>query len=357
MSSAIDVASPDEIVRIFRACDAQLFAGYAGYPGLMDEETIRVVDQLTAVAAEVVSFSKDSAVVVSCAGTSGRIAFQVVLCFNAVLRRYGLPPCFHFLIAGGLPALLKAQEGAEDNQEAAEAALRRVEARGNPWGKPCGRVLYIDISCGLSAPYVAAQVKYALSQSHYTVAVMGFNPPSLAPNTKGAPGATFPSVLSEMKARIDAAEAEGEVPRHFILSPAVGPETITGSTRLKGGTATKVLLESIFSRAITRVLRLPALGSYAGVPLLLINPTPELTPDDKTSVRRAARVGWGRTEAALAARYGDVMAAYEGAMRGVYQQLPGIVALTSLFHRSISTGSRVMYIGDDSLGLVGLIGG
>ncbi|CAI5965467.1 unnamed protein product [Closterium sp. NIES-64] len=32
-------------------------------------------------------------------------------------------------------------------------------------------------------------------------------------------------------------------------------------------------------------------------------------------------------------------------------------ALTSLFHRSISTGSRVMYIGDDSLGLVGLIGG
>ncbi|CAI5525213.1 unnamed protein product, partial [Closterium sp. Naga37s-1] len=107
MSSAIDVASPDEIVRVFRACDAQLFAGYAGYPGLMDEETIRVVDQLTAVAAEIVSFSKDSAVVVSGAGTSSRIAFQVVLCFNAVLKRYGLPPCFHFLIAGGLPALLK----------------------------------------------------------------------------------------------------------------------------------------------------------------------------------------------------------------------------------------------------------
>ncbi|CAI5526573.1 unnamed protein product, partial [Closterium sp. Naga37s-1] len=317
--------------------------------------TIRVVDQLTAVAAEIVSFSKDSAVVVSGAGTSGRIAFQVVVCFNAVLRRYGLPPCFHFLIAGGLPALLKAQEGAEDNQEAAAAALRRVEARGNPWGKPCGRVLYIGISCGLSAPYVAAQVKYALSQSHYAVAVMGFNPPSLAPNTKGAPGVTFPSVLQELRARIDAAEAEGEVARHFILSPAVGPETITGSTRLKGGTATKILLETIFSRAIARVLRLPALGSYAGVPLLLINPPPELTPDDKTAVRRAARVGWGRTEAAPAARYGDVMAAYEGAMRGVYQQLPGIVALTRLFHHSISTGGRVMYIGDDSLGLVGLI--
>ncbi|CAI5957281.1 unnamed protein product [Closterium sp. NIES-65] len=298
---------------------------------------------------------QDSAVVVSGAGTSGRIAFQVVLCFNAVLRRYGLPPCFHFLIAGGLPALLKAQEGAEDNQEAAVAALRRVEARGNPWGKPCGRVLYIGISCGLSAPYVAAQVKYALSQSHYAVAVMGFNPPSLAPNTKGAPGVTFPSVLSEMRARIEAAEAEGTAPRHFILSPAVGPETVTGSTRLKGGTATKVLLETIFSRAFARVLRLPALGSYAGVPLLLINPPPELTPDDTTSVRRAARVGWGRTEAAPAARYGDVMAAYEGAMRGVYQQLPGIVALTRLFHRAISTGGRVMYIGDDSLGLVGLI--
>ncbi|CAI7813883.1 unnamed protein product, partial [Closterium sp. NIES-53] len=317
--------------------------------------TIRVVDQLTAVAAEIVSFSKDSAVVVSGAGTSGRIAFQVVVCFNAVLRRYGLPPCFHFLIAGGLPALLKAQEGAEDNQEAAVAALRRVEARGNPWGKPCGRVLYIGISCGLSAPYVAAQVKYALSQSHYAVAVMGFNPPSLAPNTKGAPGVTFPSVLQELRARIDAAEAEGGVARHFILSPAVGPETITGSTRLKGGTATKILLETIFSRAIARVLRLPALGSYAGVPLLLINPPPELTPDDKTAVRRAARVGWGRTEAAPAARYGDVMAAYEGAMRGVYQQLPGIVAITRLFHHSISTGGRVMYIGDDSLGLVGLI--
>ncbi|CAI7857036.1 unnamed protein product [Closterium sp. NIES-54] len=136
---------------------------------------------------------------------------------------------------------------------------------------------------------------------------------------------------------------------------ATTQETITGSTRLKGGTATKILLETIFSRAIARVLRLPALGSYAGVPLLLINPPPELTPDDKTAVRRAARVGWGRTEAAPAARYGDVMAAYEGAMRGVYQQLPGIVAITRLFHHSISTGGRVMYIGDDSLGLVGLI--
>ncbi|CAI7857893.1 unnamed protein product, partial [Closterium sp. NIES-53] len=76
MSSAIDVVSSDDIVRIFHACNAQLFAGYAGYPGLMDKETIRVVDQLTAVAAEIVSFSKDSAVVVSGAGTSGRIVFQ-----------------------------------------------------------------------------------------------------------------------------------------------------------------------------------------------------------------------------------------------------------------------------------------
>ncbi|CAI5532846.1 unnamed protein product, partial [Closterium sp. Naga37s-1] len=198
----------------------------------------------------------------------------------------------------------------------------------------------------------AAAVCALRPSSNYPTLSLCSTPP--LPN-QGAPGVTFPSVLSEMRARIDAAEAEGEVPRHFILSPAVGPEAITGSTRLKGGTATKVLLETIFSRAIARVLRLPALGSYAGVPLLLINPPPELTPDDKTSVRRAARVGWGRTEAAPAARYGDVMAAYEGAMRGVYQQLPGIVALTSLFHRSISSGGRVMYIGDDSLGLVGLI--
>ncbi|CAI5525366.1 unnamed protein product [Closterium sp. Naga37s-1] len=284
-----------------------------------------------------------------------KIHLQVVLCFNAVLRRYGLPPCFHFLIAGGLPALLKAQEGAEDNQEAAVAALRRVEARGNPWGKPCGRVLYIGISCGLSAPYVAAQVKYALSQSHYAVAVMGFNPPSLAPNTKGAPGVTFPSVLSEMRARIDAAEAEGEVPRHFILSPAVGPETITGSTRLKGGSATKVLLETIFSRAIARVLRLPALGSYAGVPLLLINPLadsplpfPLFPPYQMQEYHSYSSTLYWSSLPKIPSGRNDMPSLASSIA-------PSALALTRLFHRSISTGGRVMYIGDDSLGLVGLI--
>jgi hypothetical protein len=57
-----------------------------------------------------------------------------------------------------------------------------------------------------------------------------------------------------------AVQSAGDDRRHFILTPVVGPEAITGSTRLKGGSATKILLESIFGKGCAQALQLPYLG-------------------------------------------------------------------------------------------------
>jgi N-acetylmuramic acid 6-phosphate (MurNAc-6-P) etherase len=69
------------------------------------------VDAITAVVVDMLRSSPyDSAIILSGAGTSGRIAFSIARAFNAVLEKHGKPRCIHYLIAGGDAALLKVHE-------------------------------------------------------------------------------------------------------------------------------------------------------------------------------------------------------------------------------------------------------
>lgn len=142
------------------------------------------------------------------AGTSGRIG---------VLDAAECPPTFgtdpelvQGLIAGGPPALVSAVEGAEDQVDEAPAAL---SARG---------LTALDVVVGLAAsrrtPFVVSALRHAR-----------------------AVGAG--AVLVAMNAAAAAPRQEIEV--DVAICPVLGPEVIMGSTRMKSGTAEKLILNMI----------------------------------------------------------------------------------------------------------------
>eukprot|EP00898_Chlorokybus_atmophyticus_P005777 jgi/Chlat1/61/Chrsp1S03113 len=310
LTDDIDMANAEGIVRMLRGCDAQLFAGYKSYPGLVDSEVREAADAVSAVAAEFLTSSKDSVIVLSGAGTSGRIAMQ-------------------------------AQEGAEDNAVQAVADLSSMEASG-PFGKPYRRVLLVGITCGLSATYIAAQLEYAMSQPHYAVALIGCNLPSLARRVQVSKNcSSFYEVVKRMQQL--ARSPESGMQQHFLITPVVGPEAITGSTRMKGGTVTKMLLDFMFGLACSRVLQQPLLGT---VPQKVskVHALPmssQLTP--------AMPAGCNRRSYDLA------LDAYQAVMQAVYLEAASIQELMQHAVHSLRAKRHLYYLGSGIAGMVGLI--
>ncbi|MBI4460603.1 MAG: N-acetylmuramic acid 6-phosphate etherase [Acidobacteria bacterium] len=189
-------------------------------------QTIRSQDAAVpaAVAAEIPNITKAVEAVVRAlrrggrliyvgAGTSGRLG---------VMDAAECPPTFgvspdtvQAVIAGGLRALTRAVEAAEDNAEAGrrDLAARKVRPR--------------DVVVGLTAsgqtPYTVAALRYARSRRAITVAVT-CNPGS--PITR--------------EARIS-------------IVPATGPEVVSGSTRMKAALAQKMVLHMISTCAMIRL--------------------------------------------------------------------------------------------------------
>ncbi len=142
------------------------------------------------------------------AGTSGRLG---VLDASECPPTFGVPPSqIQAVIAGGRRALTRAVEGAEDDKAAGAAAVRRFRAA--PKDVVCG------ISASASTPYVLGALAEARKRKARTVLVC-CNPPR--PRTK-----------------VDI----------LILAPT-GPELVAGSTRLKAGTATKLILNALTTAA------------------------------------------------------------------------------------------------------------
>ena len=146
-------------------------------------------------------------------GTSGRLA---VLDAAELLPTYGLPPGVVVAhLAGGDQALQQAVEGAEDDQAAGAAAVADVEAR--------------DLVLGLSASGTARYVGGALARAQRSgafTAIITSNP--AAPLARAA---------------------------RVCVCAGTGPEAITGSTRLKAGTAEKMLLNGFSTALMVRTGR------------------------------------------------------------------------------------------------------
>jgi len=147
------------------------------------------------------------------AGTSGRLG---------VLDASECPPTFGVahgvivgLIAGGPGALLKAVEGAEDNQQLGISDLQALNLTVND--------MVVGIAASGRTPYVIGALRYARQFGCRTAAI-SCNP--------GSPIAH---------------EAE------IAISPVVGPEALTGSTRLKSGTAQKLVLNMLSTGAMVKI--------------------------------------------------------------------------------------------------------
>jgi N-acetylmuramic acid 6-phosphate etherase len=147
------------------------------------------------------------------AGTSGRLG---------VLDAAECPPTFgtdpelvQGFIAGGYGALVKAVEGAEDDAAGSHEFFQQHKFNSR------------DCVCGIAAskrtPFVRAGLDYAKSVGARTILV-----------TCNPPGTT--------DEKIDA-----------VIAPVVGPEVLTGSTRMKAGTATKLVLNMITTAAMVRL--------------------------------------------------------------------------------------------------------
>ena len=146
------------------------------------------------------------------AGTSGRLG---VLDASECPPTFGVPHGLVVgLIAGGPGALLKAVEGAEDNAQLGEDDLKALVLKAED--------LVVGLAASGRTPYVIGGLKYARTVGCTTVAV-SCNPDSPI-----------------------AQEAD------IAISPVVGPEALTGSTRLKSGTAQKLVLNMKIGRASCR---------------------------------------------------------------------------------------------------------
>lgn len=146
------------------------------------------------------------------AGTSGRLG---VLDASECMPTYGVDPdLIQGIIAGGKEAMFKAQEGAEDDIELCEKDLKNINFTKK------------DILCGLTAsgrtPYVIGGVNYAKSLGAKTISV------TCNPN-------------SELSNLVDVS-----------IAPVVGPEVVTGSTRMKAGTAQKMVLNMLSTGAMIK---------------------------------------------------------------------------------------------------------
>eukprot|EP00897_Mesotaenium_endlicherianum_P010127 jgi/Mesen1/9142/ME000058S08635 len=342
----LDVESSEGIVRLLRACDAQLFSGFEDYPGMLDKEVAGVVDAAATLASQLLMHPEECAIVLAGAGTSGRLAFLAARSFNLLLARHARPQCFHYLIAGGDDALLEAQEGAEDAAAAGVRDLERLEQQQqHAVGAMAKRIFYVGISCGLSATYVAAQLQYAMEHRarYAAAALIGFNPVSMARQVQVPSfGRTFFQVAAELQQR---SRAQQQQQRYFIITPVLGPEAVCGSTRMKGGTATKMLLEAIFARALAVALPLlpprhppapPGAGAGAGAACGL--------------ARTAVHVG-----ATPVPPYAEMMRAYESVYAAAHEPLADVAGVMEMAAACLAAGGHISYLAADSAAVLALI--
>lgn len=146
------------------------------------------------------------------AGTSGRLG---VLDASECPPTFGVPHGLVVgLIAGGPGALLKAVEGAEDNKQLGEDDLKDLNLT--------AKDLVVGLAASGRTPYVIGGLEYA-NQTGCTTVAISCNP--------GSPIAQVATIS---------------------ISPVVGPEALTGSTRLKSGTAQKLVLNMISTGAMVK---------------------------------------------------------------------------------------------------------
>jgi N-acetylmuramic acid 6-phosphate etherase len=201
-SAAIDQAPVAEMLAIINEEDAKV----AGAVRAEIPNIAKAVDAVTA------AFERGGRLFYIGAGTSGRLG---VLDASECTPTFNVPPSqVQGIIAGGEAALARAAEASEDDPA---AGVRDLTARGFT-----GSDVLVGIAASGRTPYVLGAVLEARRLGAVTVGI------SCTPR-------------SELAAAVDIA-----------ITPLCGPEVVTGSTRMKAGTATKLVLNMLTTGSMIR---------------------------------------------------------------------------------------------------------
>lgn len=199
----LDTMTPLEIVRLMNEEDKSI--AYCVENSL--EEIARLIEEVTK------AFKRSGRVIYIGAGTSGRLG---------VLDASECPPTFSVdyekvvgLIAGGNSAMFKAVENSEDSELEVVDDLKDIGFNKND--------ILVGITASGRTPYVISGINYAKS--------LGIKTGSISCNSN--------SKVSKIS--------------DFPIEVEVGPEVLTGSTRLKAGTATKMVLNMITTASMVLV--------------------------------------------------------------------------------------------------------
>jgi N-acetylmuramic acid 6-phosphate etherase len=199
----LDAMSAEEAVAVMNAQDAKAVAAVGA-----EQKNIAAAIELV-----VAALKAGGRLMYVGAGTSGRLG---------VLDAAECPPTFRTdpnmvqgLMAGGESAMFKAKEGAEDSADEGAALMDAKEAGAND--------VVMGIAAGGTTPFVHGALRRAAARGAKTVFLSCVQP-----------------VPTEPKVDV-------------VIRPLTGPEVVTGSTRLKAGTATKLVLNSITTISMVRL--------------------------------------------------------------------------------------------------------
>ena len=202
-SEDLDGLTATEIVRLINSEDAKVAAAVA-------EQTEAIAQAIDIIADRLAHGGR---LIYIGAGTSGRLG---------ILDAVECPPTFNShpsqvvgLIAGGLSALTTAVEGAEDRPELAIEDLKNVRLTDGD--------VVVGIATSGRTPYVLGSLEYAQSVGAYAIGLSCNRDPQIA-------------------TRCD-----------LSITPVVGPEVVSGSTRMKAGTATKMVLNMLSTGSMIRL--------------------------------------------------------------------------------------------------------
>ncbi|HEX8339433.1 MAG TPA: N-acetylmuramic acid 6-phosphate etherase [Tepidisphaeraceae bacterium] len=202
-SQALDRMSAGEIVAVMNAQDAVAVAAVAAIAADVARAVEIVAERL----------ARGGRLIYAGAGTSGRLG---VLDASECPPTFGVPAGVVVgLIAGGPEAVFKAREGAEDSANGGAAMIAESD------------VTEADTVCGIAAGGTTPFVAGALAEARRRGAATLF--------------------LTCVRA------FDGEPAADVVLRPLTGAEVLTGSTRLKAGTATKLVLNQLSTAAMVRL--------------------------------------------------------------------------------------------------------
>lgn len=205
-SSDIDLMSTMEILQLINSEDAMI-------ADAIKEELPQIAQAVDIITRQ---FKIGGRLLYVGAGTSGRLG---IVDASECPPTFGTEPgMVQGIIAGGEKAIFKAQEGAEDSPEHGAQALIDVQVHKN------------DVICGIAAsgrtPFVRGALDKAMSMGCHTILV-----------------------TTNSREQLHELGVNAEI----VIAPYVGPEVIAGSTRMKSGTAQKMVLNMLTTASMIRL--------------------------------------------------------------------------------------------------------